>query len=179
MIILSKSEDSLVRTLVILYPPLHPGVVILFTPLHSGIVILFTPLHPCNFVLFTPLHPCIFILFTPLYPCIVILLTPLQPCIAILLTPLQPCIIYSYTITTMHRHIPYTIYTPSANSCGTSFHGMSGSASSAILLIHLFMECPGLHHQPYYWCILSWYVQSTTVSPIVSFYVFFSVILST
>ena len=40
-----------------------------------------------------------------------------------------------------------------------------------IIAVHLAVPCPGRHLQPYYWYILSWHVQFTTVSAILSFHV--------
>ena len=90
----------------------------------------------------------------------VILLTPLQPCIVIVFTPFthpQPIVLVHLVMTYLDRHgQPYYWYILAchvrvdmgSHLIGTSFHGLSGCTSSAILLVHFVMACPVHHSQP-------------------------------
>ena len=83
-----------------------------------------------------------------------------------------------HSIAPMHCHTPYTV----ANMhCDTPLHHYTPFISTVLILftkhrptvlIHLVRACPGPHRQPYYWYILLWHVQFTTVSPILSLNVF-------
>ena len=89
---------------------------------------------PIHFHSNKPLNSLIFIIFKPLNPFIVIVFTPFKSFIFIAFTH---------------------FYTPSANSIGTSRHGLSGSTSSSILLAHIFIACPGQHRHLHHWYIFS------------------------
>ena len=77
--------------------------------------------------------------------------------IFIVFTPLHP----------IHCPSLYTVYTLSANSIGKSHHGLSGSTSSAILLVDLVMGFPGQHRQPHHWYIFLWLVRVDIFSRII------------